>query len=211
MEKLLAFIPGRQGSILDVACGTGATTRYLTRYYPPQKITGINISEKQLQRAKINAPGCNFLLMDATHLLFEDNSFDSVICVEAAFHFCTRRRFLQEAHRVLRPGGYLVLSDILFRPGAEDLAPMLHLQNWIASPAAYGELLRKSGFQQVRIIDATEESWRRFDRYNFDYVLKKLQSKEINWKTFETFMARRAEKKAAVTYYVLASGRKVRN
>jgi MPBQ/MSBQ methyltransferase len=208
MEKLLGFIPRKQGSILDIACGTGATTRYLTKYYAPENITGINISEKQLQRAKVNAPGCKFLVMDATHLLFQDNSFDAVISVEAAFHFCTRRRFLSEVYRVLRPGGYLVLSDILFCLGAEDLAPMLHIQNWVASPAAYGGLLRNAGFQQVRVIDATEECWRRFDRYNFNYVLKKLQSKEINWKTFEIFMTRRGEKKAAVKYYLLACARK---
>ncbi len=97
MEKLLAFIPNKTGTILDVACGTGATTRYLLKYYSPQNITGINISEKQLGRARANAPGCNFMIMNATNLEFEDSSFDNIICVEAAFDFKTREKFLKEA------------------------------------------------------------------------------------------------------------------
>ncbi|WP_044035199.1 SAM-dependent methyltransferase, partial [Microcystis aeruginosa] len=34
MEKLLEFIPNKQGTILDVGCGLGATTHYLLKYYP---------------------------------------------------------------------------------------------------------------------------------------------------------------------------------
>src|SRR5271166_1338402 len=84
MEELLSFIPRKEGTILDVACGKGATTRHLLKYYAPEQVTGINISKKQLQRCRVNAPGCKFLMMDATALTFGDNCFDNVICVEAA-------------------------------------------------------------------------------------------------------------------------------
>lgn len=208
MERLLSLIPAKEGTILDVACGKGATTRYLTKYYRPNNVTGINFSQKQLQRAQKNAPGCKFLLMDATNLTFKDNTFDAVICVEAAFHFHTRRQFLAEAHRVLRPGGYFVVSDILFHPGAEAAGPMLHAQNWMPGPAAYKRLLLNLGFQNVRVINATEECARRFDRYIFNYVFKKLQSKEIDWDIFKTFMERRRDKNMAVSFYIIASGRK---
>ena len=49
MEVLLAFIPQKIGTILDIACGMGGTTRYLLKYYAPESVTGINISAKQLQ------------------------------------------------------------------------------------------------------------------------------------------------------------------
>ncbi|MDP2105111.1 MAG: class I SAM-dependent methyltransferase, partial [Desulfobulbaceae bacterium] len=113
LGRLLSFIPEKKGTILDVACGTGATTRFLLNFYPPEHVTGINISAKQLDTCRQMAPGCRFLEMDAAALQFSDASFDAIICVEAAFHFHTREKFLQEALRVLKTGGILVLSDAL--------------------------------------------------------------------------------------------------
>ena len=46
---------------------------------------------------------------------------DRLLCVEAMFHFASRRRFLREAARVLRPGGVLVGSDLIVSPAARTL------------------------------------------------------------------------------------------
>ena len=151
VEKLLEFIPEKSGTILDVACGLGASTRHLLNYYPPADVTAINISDLQLERAKQNAPGCSFLNMDAAQLDFPDASFDNIVCVESAFHFITREQFLREAFRVLKPGGRLVLSDILgwlTKPKAA---------NYLTGPAAYSELLAKVGFDSPYVLDATRE------------------------------------------------------
>lgn len=150
VEKLLEFIPEKHGAILDVACGQGASTRHLLAYYRPEDVTGINISDWQLEQARKNAPGCLFLNMDAVQLDFTDASFDAVICVESAFHFNTRERFLAEALRVLKPGGWLVLSDILGRVGKDKKA------NALENPAAYKAMLSRLGFANPQVIDATE-------------------------------------------------------
>src|SRR3546814_7519136 len=112
MARLLSFIPSPHGSVLDVACGKGETTRYLSRHFAPDKITAINISEKQLARGRQNVPGATFRLMDATALEFADASFDAVVCVEAAFHFNTREKFLAEALRVLKIGRAHVCTPV---------------------------------------------------------------------------------------------------
>jgi len=154
VEQLLTAIPEKKGTILDVACGQGATTRHLLNYYKPADVTGINISDWQLDKARQNAPGCLFLNMDAAQLEFPDASFDNIICVEAAFHFNTREQFFREALRVLKPGGRLVLSDIL---GWQSRAKRANL---IKGQAAYEDLLSKVGFQNLQVSDATEQCLR---------------------------------------------------
>ena len=79
VEKLLSFLPEKKGNILDVACGKGATTRYLCNYFHLSQVTGINISETQLATCRENAPECTFQQMDAVDLQFPGSSFDNII------------------------------------------------------------------------------------------------------------------------------------
>src|SRR5256885_484731 len=97
VEKLVGLIPEKKGRILDVACGLGASTRYLRNHYPDENIVAVNLSDFQLDQAKSRARSLQFACMDAAHLAFESNSFDAILCVEAAFHFDTRDLFLHEA------------------------------------------------------------------------------------------------------------------
>ncbi|MGH9749907.1 MAG: class I SAM-dependent methyltransferase [Candidatus Polarisedimenticolia bacterium] len=176
MERLLAFIPDPRGLILDVACGKGATTRHLQRHYAPGAITGINISERQLETCRRNAPGSKFVKMDATALEFDDASFDAAICVEAAFHFNTRERFLREAARVLKPGGRLVLCDLLLTPEAEERRLGRYPANYVHDKDAYAALGRAAGFAEIQVIDASEEcfngAFRHLARYSHEKLLR---------------------------------------
>jgi MPBQ/MSBQ methyltransferase len=158
VNRLLEKIPNKVGRILDVACGLGASTRLLMDWYPPEMITGINISEAQLAEARRRAPGCAFLRMDATRLEFSDAEFDAVICVEAAFHFDTRDAFLGETLRILKPGGSLVLSDILLRDFVALLAEHSQVPraNFVTDIAAYRKRLENAGFHAVDVQDATD-------------------------------------------------------
>ena len=60
VEQLLALIPDKSGAILDVACGLGASTKHLPEYYSAAPVTGINISDRQLERAKTTLPPATF-------------------------------------------------------------------------------------------------------------------------------------------------------
>jgi MPBQ/MSBQ methyltransferase len=202
MEELLAFLPEWRGRILDVACGKGATSRYLTRYFDPRQITGINISEEQLERCRLNAPEVRFLKMDAARLDFDDDSFQNVICVEAAAHFETREQFFREALRVLKPGGRLALSDALL---ALD-SPVQPPENYLASSQEYSELLERAGFRDGRVVDATDPCWTGFSQHLADYLRNSLWDGALGWRMFQRLMA--WLRWSAVEGYVLASGEK---
>jgi MPBQ/MSBQ methyltransferase len=208
MEVLLAFVPEKRGTILDVACGKGATTQYLLKYYPPHAVTGIDMSEAELRRAATNAPGCAFSIMDATALAFPDRSFDAVLCVEAAFHFDTREAFFREASRVLRPQGKLVLSDILFA-GPVHQARVFNEHNFVPEPAAYADVLRRSGFVDVEVVDASAECWLSFERHHSEYLRRELQLGLVRPLTARRIEARRTRRFRGTRFYVLAAGTKL--
>jgi len=175
VDTLLAVIPKKRGIILDVACGKGATTHHLSRYFPPQDIIGINISEGQLALCRQNFPAYRFVATDATRLDFDDNSIHNMICVEAAFHFDTREQFLREANRVLKPGGYLVLSDILW-PSVLMARPRA---NFLRDVHEYRALCVATGFTDVVVEDATDRCWRPFYEHFMPYLEYKFSCGDI--------------------------------
>ncbi len=209
MEQILAYIPRKKGKILDVACGKGATTKYLLNYYRPQDLTAINISETQLEICRQNVPRCKFFKMDATKLSFADDSFDAVISVEAAFHFNTREQFLREAYRVLRPGGHLVLSDILFTKQAEWLSPLFVFENHLETLDQYEALLRHVGFEDVKVNDVTRQTWEAHLEYLMRYLNEKLQTGEITVHKFKMLMRNTLLVQVpSLRFYVLVGARK---
>ncbi|WP_446394973.1 class I SAM-dependent methyltransferase [Coleofasciculus sp. E1-EBD-02] len=181
-EKLLEFIPEKTGKILDVGCGLGATTNYLLKYYSPADVVGINISSQQLERCRVNAPNCNFMEMDAVQMKFEENQFDQIICVEAALYFNTREKFLKEAGRVLKPGGNLVLADIISAT-TEYFGNLVITENTVKDIEAYQNLYQKAGFDQVKLVEATEECWKTHFRHLKSWMESQFQAGEIDEET----------------------------
>ena len=106
-------------SVLDVGCGFGGTIESINNQYENMQLVGVNIDPRQLDICRqIDAQHSNTLdwkEADACQLPFADNSFDRVLCIEAMFHFSSRRQFLEEVGRVLRPGGRLVASDMVLQ------------------------------------------------------------------------------------------------
>jgi ubiquinone/menaquinone biosynthesis C-methylase UbiE len=122
-ERIL-FADGREwacaqvrGEVLEVAVGTA---RNLPFYPEGVRITGVELSSEMLalahQRAADLVWDADFRIGDAQALEFDEESFDTVIIT---FGLCTipdERSALREAHRVLRPGGRLVLLEHVRSP-----------------------------------------------------------------------------------------------
>ncbi|MEI9895392.1 MAG: class I SAM-dependent methyltransferase [Chthoniobacter sp.] len=107
IERVRAFLKldGPVPVALDVACGTGMSTLALTKI--ATAVIGADISPAMLSQASAH-PRIRYLEAPAEHLPLEDHSVD-LITVFLAFHWLDRTRFLAEAHRILRPGGTLVI------------------------------------------------------------------------------------------------------
>ena len=113
VDALLDRLPGRASTILDVACGLGASTRRLLDHYPAENVTAINISAAQVARATENAPGATVLRMDAAKLDFPDNAFDAALCVDNTFWFKTGQdlRCVPKSHNVSARNGYCPIGE----------------------------------------------------------------------------------------------------
>ena len=66
-------------AVLDLACGPGNVSFYLKRYKPDLSITGVDISEEMIERAKARIKDGKFILKDICEIGF-DSQFDCVIC-----------------------------------------------------------------------------------------------------------------------------------
>jgi SAM-dependent methyltransferase len=62
-------------------------------------------------RRRYGRPGLSFVAGDAEQLPFADGAFDAVLSVESSHCYADPSRFWDEVHRVLRPGGRLLLAD----------------------------------------------------------------------------------------------------
>lgn len=211
LEKLLELLPARQGTVLDVGCGSGATTEYLGRFFGARNVTGIDISLPSIECCHSIAPESTFLAMNATQLDFEDASFDHVVCVESASRFRTRDRFLQEALRVLKPGGSLLLTDELFSRSVEELLPLFHPRNFVSGPRAYREVLARTGFESARVIDATFTCALRSSEYFLAFCFEKFNRGELEPRLMTLSTTARMAYLLGLRYYILAAARKPRH
>jgi len=114
-------------TVLDVGCGIGGTSRYLAKkLLPNATVTGITISEKQVERAtqlakEQDVPNAKFELMDALNMEYPDNSFDMVWACESGEHMPDKTKYVNEMLRVLKPGGRLIIATWCQRDNLEEL------------------------------------------------------------------------------------------
>ena len=104
----------KQGlKVLDAGTGTGAMALLLAEM--GHEVTGIDLSERMLQRAKGKAEkggiSVEFRLGDAEALTFGDDSFDVVVARHLLWGLPSPERALAEWRRVLRVGGKVVTID----------------------------------------------------------------------------------------------------
>lgn len=136
--------------ILDVGCGTGKLVKYLVN--KGFKVVGCD-------PFSIREPNKLFIKAKATSLPFPDNSFDLLTSVSVVEHLEKKEcsKFIDEAGRVLRPGGCIFLVT----PNFNSVWRFVFGKKWFGysdpthinffTPSSLSMLIRKKGFKEIQL------------------------------------------------------------
>ncbi|MEA2782927.1 MAG: sarcosine/dimethylglycine N-methyltransferase [Rhodospirillaceae bacterium] len=177
MAEAAALHPGL--CVLETACGVGGTARFLAQNYGV-RVLATNIAETQLAEGRTLTEEADlshlveFRFADYHDLPVGEASFDVWWCQEALLYSIDKRRVLEEALRVTRPGGRLILSDLLL-DGSFIGAERQHFTTRMKAPdmwsiGQWDELL--AGLP-VEII--ARHDWRQHTGPTFERVLDSLE------------------------------------
>lgn len=110
--------------MLDMGCGLGATLRSFARRLPSADLHGITLVPWQLEQGRHLNQSCphasiTLSLGNYERTNYDSSSFDAVYAIESSCYGtgADKSRLIREAHRLLRPGGRLVIADGFLGPG----------------------------------------------------------------------------------------------
>jgi len=166
LDKFIPFLDlCKDKKLLDVACGAGGPALRIAA------LTGCSVVSIDLHEDAIAAgrsmaiqrglsERCEFRAVNATGtLLFQDSTFDAIVCIDAINHFPERPSVIAEWVRVLKVGGRLLFTDpiTVTRPLTNhEIAVRSSAGFYLFVPAGYNEsLLKVSGLQLLLVKDVT--------------------------------------------------------
>jgi ubiquinone/menaquinone biosynthesis C-methylase UbiE len=109
----------KQGNCLDVGMGPGWLLIKLHEQSPALHLHGIDISPSMVAKAAANVRKAGLAGVievkagDASHIPYGDGLFDAVVSTGSIHHWKEPMRALNEIYRVLKPGGYALLYDVV--------------------------------------------------------------------------------------------------
>lgn len=168
VSELIAFADVPPGArVLDSGCGVGASSIILARDLGCD-VDGITLSREQVRRATEKAAEAGvtgetrFLLMDAMHSTYPDDTFDVVWSLESCELMPDKRAYLAECARVLKPGGKLVVATWCSRDDRLDPSEVRLLRR-LYRDFAVSHVLPLDRYrklcEEVRLVDVAAADW----------------------------------------------------
>ncbi len=193
--------------VLDAGCGIGGSSIYLARKIGCSCV-GISLSEAQVEKAnriaitfkKSNT--VDFKVMSYMQTSFADASFDVVWGLESICYAENKKQFIQEAFRLLKPGGRLIIADGMVTKFENNENNIIKkwLKGWkvnyLESPERLQQFYKEIGFENIKYTDITKytkdsskrllkiyyasKMWGFWKKIRFRYKWTKLQEENID-------------------------------
>jgi len=180
--------------VIDLGSGYGGVARYLASRFACQ-VVALNLSEIENERNREQSRNANLdHLIEVVDGSFEDipceaDRFSVVWSQDALLHSGNRERVLEDATRVLKPGGHLLFTDPMMADDCppEVLDPILkriRLQT-LASPAFYRTTLARLGYRELGFTDLTDQLVNHYSRVRAEL---EVQAEKLNGKVSEVYI-----------------------
>jgi ubiquinone/menaquinone biosynthesis C-methylase UbiE len=115
IRRIRAVAGERPVRVLDVGCGTGLFASRLVEALPAARVWGVDLVSDMLSKGRPRwrhyAGVVQPVQGDSERLPFPDGTFDFVTCTNSFHHYPDQQQAVVEMHRVLRPGGRLMIID----------------------------------------------------------------------------------------------------
>lgn len=136
VEKWLVALGRKDLDLIDIGCGAGWLCERLAGY---GNVTGIDLADEVVARAKKRLPSVHFVAGDFFALQFDAAGFDVAVSLEVLSHVVDQAAFLGRIAGLLRPGGMLMLATqnrpILERWTAIGPPAPGQIRRWVDAPS----------------------------------------------------------------------------
>lgn len=154
----------KQTRVLDIACGKGTSAVFLAQKYGCH-VEGLDISEDLIEEARDFARRkgvsgtVNFRVGDAQNLPYSENEFDCTVSQAMLILVSDKRKTIQEARRVLKPGGNAGWLELSWKehPSKEFMDAVsneicAYCMTNVYNYEDWEKLFQETGFSQVKVV-----------------------------------------------------------
>ena len=168
IDEIMKGIDITDKSVLDIGCGCGGAAFHLIKKHGAKSVQGIDpeplVIKTAQQLAKKNnlAEKTKFKCVKPGPLQYNDETFEVIFSKEVFLHIPDKEALLKDVHRILKPGGLIIVSDWM---RIDENPPSKQMQDYIAAEGLdmlmcslkkYKELLELTNFTNIEIRDRNE-------------------------------------------------------